>query len=422
MKLSIKISIITLFCCCTIFVANGQPKVKWTNFAGYVTVSNDTLKKYYNRTNWCDGAESKNVLKSGTNGWVAYKINQTNSNRVLGFQSGGSGSCWGTTGWGLYLNSNGRLLEVINTTTMKMLAYYAAGDSIKIERKGNKILYKKNNVQLDSTTVSNNVDLYVDAMFYNYLGAFENVVASFDVLNITSTTPGSRCGTGTDTLGAVASGGTINWYAASTGGTSLGTGASFVTPSISTTTNYYVSTTSDHGYTSTPRVSVTATVNTIPTVTLSASPSTICNGASSTLTAGGATSYSWSGGLGTGNPKTVAPTTTTEYTVTGTDGNGCSNTASITITVNPIPSVTLNAAPSTICNGSSTTLTATGATTYSWSGGLPGSGNTQIVSPTTTTIYTVTGTTSGCSNTASVTLTHIAAKAAILSTKPTKNP
>lgn len=59
--------------------------------------------------------------------------------------------------------------------------------------------------------------------------------------SIVSTVPASRCGTGTVTLQATSSSGTtMKWYTASTGGTSIGTGASFVTPTISTTTNYYV--------------------------------------------------------------------------------------------------------------------------------------------------------------------------------------
>src|ERR1019366_2127799 len=52
---------------------------------------------------------------------------------------------------------------------------------------------------------------------------------------ISNTTSGSRCDAGTVTLGATASAGTINWYAASTGGSSLGTGTSYTTPSISAT-------------------------------------------------------------------------------------------------------------------------------------------------------------------------------------------
>ncbi len=61
---------------------------------------------------------------------------------------------------------------------------------------------------------------------------------------ITGTTPGSVCGSGTVTLGAAASAGTISWYAASTGGTPLATGPSFTTPTLSSTTTYYVDATS----------------------------------------------------------------------------------------------------------------------------------------------------------------------------------
>ncbi len=59
--------------------------------------------------------------------------------------------------------------------------------------------------------------------------------------NILSTTPASRCGTGTVTLGATANvGATVEWYANQTGGTVLATGNTFNTPSISSTTTYYV--------------------------------------------------------------------------------------------------------------------------------------------------------------------------------------
>ncbi len=76
---------------------------------------------------------------------------------------------------------------------------------------------------------------------------------------ITSTTPGSRVGSGTVTLAATASAGTISWYANPTGGGSLGTGNSFTTPVLFNTTTYYVE--SFNGTcTSAPRVAVTATI------------------------------------------------------------------------------------------------------------------------------------------------------------------
>ena len=77
-------------------------------------------------------------------------------------------------------------------------------------------------------------------------------------------------------------------------------------------------------------------VNPLPSVTASANPTPICKGSSSTLTGGGATTYVWSSGLGSGNPKIVSPNSTMTYVVTGTN-LGCSSTASVSVTVNSLP-------------------------------------------------------------------------------------
>ena len=65
-------------------------------------------------------------------------------------------------------------------------------------------------------------------------------VTACDYADITGTTPGSVCGNGSATLAATATGGNLSWYAAATGGTALGTGATFATPVISATTSYWV--------------------------------------------------------------------------------------------------------------------------------------------------------------------------------------
>ena len=58
---------------------------------------------------------------------------------------------------------------------------------------------------------------------------------------ITDTTPASRCGLGTVSLEAVANAGaTIKWYDAASGGSVVGNGSQFLTPSISASTTYYV--------------------------------------------------------------------------------------------------------------------------------------------------------------------------------------
>ncbi|MBE0642174.1 MAG: hypothetical protein IH599_09065, partial [Bacteroidales bacterium] len=170
-----------------------------------------------------------------------------------------------------------------------------------------------------------------------------------------------------------------------------------------TTTTYTVTGTDANGCTGTALVTVT--VNPLPTVSLGASPSVLCSGGSSILTASGASTYAWSGGLGTGSSKTVSPLATTIYTVTGTDANGCTGTAQVTITVNPLPTVGIYADDDILCLGESSNLTASGASTYTWSHGL-GTGSNKTVSPSATTTYAVTGTDiNGCTGTAQISIT-----------------
>jgi hypothetical protein len=142
------------------------------------------------------------------------------------------------------------------------------------------------------------------------------------------------------------------------------------------------------------------TLNCAPQVNLVADPETICNGENSVLTASGADTYEWSHGLGSGNTKTVSPATTTTYTVTGTSGSQ-SSTTSITITVNQIPSLIVSATPNELCLGGSSILNVSGANSYIWSNGL-GSNSTVNVTPSTSTIYSVTGTTNDCSSSATI--------------------
>lgn len=150
--------------------------------------------------------------------------------------------------------------------------------------------------------------------------------------------------------------------------------------------------------------SVTITVNPIPTINLSATPESICSGGSTNLTANGALSYIWDNGLGSGSSHTASPNATTVYTVVGTDVNNCENTAELTVNVSS--EVSLSATSLTICEGESTTLTANGSSAYTWDNGLP-TGSSHIVSPTSTTTYTVNGNQSTCTNTASITITVI---------------
>jgi gliding motility-associated-like protein len=193
-------------------------------------------------------------------------------------------------------------------------------------------------------------------------------------------------------------------------GLSATTGAN-VTATPASTTTYTVSGTGANGCVNTS--TSTVTVNSLPSVTVFPGATAICSGNSAVLTALGASTYTWSPATGlsatTGSSVTANPSATTTYTVTGTDANGCVGTATVTVTVNPLPNVAVNPAATAICVGANTTLTASGAGTYAWSpatGLSATTGANVAANPTTSTTYTVTGTSvAGCINTATTTVT-----------------
>ena len=97
---------------------------------------------------------------------------------------------------------------------------------------------------------------------------------------------GSHCGAGTVSLSATAAAGTVcQWFAAETGGSSLGSGNSFTTPSIASTTNYYVASYNESTGCSSARQMVTATINDNPAAPTAGNTAAVCPGEKGIFTA-----------------------------------------------------------------------------------------------------------------------------------------
>ncbi|HLG34502.1 MAG TPA: PKD domain-containing protein [Bacteroidia bacterium] len=139
---------------------------------------------------------------------------------------------------------------------------------------------------------------------------------------------------------------TYSWSPSTTLSSSTG---SSVTANPSSTTTYTV-TGNLLGCTATAQSTVI--VNPLPVVTVSPN-SSICSGDSVVLTAGGANTYTWSPAnelnIATGAMVVSHASAQITYTVTGTT-NGCSSTAQVTVTVNPLPAVTFSPDNSSGCS------------------------------------------------------------------------
>jgi gliding motility-associated-like protein len=210
-----------------------------------------------------------------------------------------------------------------------------------------------------------------------------------------STTTNVTCYGGVDGLiAASASGGTgIPTYTWLPSGGNLST-ASSLTATVTGTT-YTVMATDSLGC----FAMNSATIKEPPPITITVNDQTICDGFSATLTAtvsggnGSAPSYTWNPGGENTSAITVNPTSTTPYVVS-VENTGCTQIAQATATVNVYPAVTITVTPSdSICNGQQTTLSASASggdgTTFNYVWSTNQSAQSIVVSPGSTTVYSV---------------------------------
>jgi len=189
-------------------------------------------------------------------------------------------------------------------------------------------------------------------------------------------------------------GGTVSWDGGVTNG------VSFAPPAGTTVYTVTSSNPADCSY------EVETMVNPYPEIEAAVSESVSCEGVGIIFTGSGGVSYDWDMGVTDGVAFTPGVGTDT-YTVTGYDDLGCSNTATIDATVNPVPEVSASSSEDEICEGETITITLTGdADSYEWdpadiTPGVPYAPADGVDT------YTVTGTfdATGCFTTDVVTIT-----------------
>lgn len=166
---------------------------------------------------------------------------------------------------------------------------------------------------------------------------------------------------------------------------------------VNGTSNFFVSV--SNGSNCIANSNITIFTTTVTAISITPSAFTVCPNSPVIISAsllGGSSTFTFLPGTYIGNNPTFTPSVETTYTILGTNASGCVQGKTITINVfNDI--LTATAGTNNICIGFGTSLSGSGsATNYTWQpGGLFGS--TVSVTPTSTTIFTVTGVSSnGC--------------------------
>lgn len=333
------------------------------------------------------GASTYTWTNGITNG-VAYTPAATATYVVTGENSCGTS----TAAISISVNPSPTITASVNNPTV------CSGGSVILNGGGGVGTYTWNpSVPNNSPFVPNNTGLYT------VIGAGANSCTSTAVVGVTVlitptvapvVTPTAMCIGGTATLSATGATG-YTW----TPGTLPNAPTVTVSPPIPTT---YTVTRTNGACASTGTVNLI--IYPLPLVNASASPSQICTGTGVNLLVVGPITNTWLPGGFTQSNFTVFPNFSTNYTVTGSNGN-CTLSVVVPVVVSPNPTISITTTTNTICQGDPVTLNvnasgANGPLTYTW---LP-SGNTnnttENLTPPTTTIVSVSATnTLGCTNT-----------------------
>ena len=180
-----------------------------------------------------------------------------------------------------------------------------------------------------------------------------NNCSSSDDINI-DVSGSINISTSADTIACI--GNTVNLSANGGVSYSWSTGANTASTSVVVTSSntYYYVTVSDGGSCSGVD-SILVSYYSNPNVDAGNSI-TICDGDNVVLTATGASQYVWDNGT-TNASNSVNPSSTTTYTVTGTDQNACSASDNVTVSVAGDISLTIMHSPEIVCPGEQVILT-----------------------------------------------------------------
>lgn len=335
---------------------NSNSAYSFNGVGNYIDLGTNFAYTSHSFSAWCkkDGTGNNLLISKLNNGPYDTKNSELSQN---GFTIG-SGTAWQSIGSSNPTPYDGYWCHVVGT-------FDASTNKVKMYFNGYAGSY------VDSAGISGYFDVNGTSVFigarpywsgaggpaFFYKGAIDDVniynrVLSkheVDSLYNPCTMPVSISGTSSICQGNSAtlnaSGGTS--YAWSNGAT---TSSIIVSP---TTLTSYSVTGFDSNYFCYGNGSTTVTINSVTPI-VNAIPSTICEGNSATLNASGGTSYIWYNGATT-TSIVVSPTSLTIYSVTVTDGIGCSQSGNISISVNALPSTpTVMANMSVLASSSST--------------------------------------------------------------------
>ncbi|MEO1053358.1 MAG: DUF6443 domain-containing protein, partial [Bacteroidota bacterium] len=151
--------------------------VVWTDLVG-VQVEGDKMTKVTGSA-WTAGGASINTLPAGEDGWIEASAIELNRGRMIGLSANNPNAHFNTIDYALFFSAAAGVGVYENGTYEGLLESYEKGDRLRIERIGDKIHYKKNDLTFHTSTISSTGTLIADVSFSQNLATLNNIRTSF---------------------------------------------------------------------------------------------------------------------------------------------------------------------------------------------------------------------------------------------------
>jgi RHS repeat-associated protein len=145
-------------------VGTGLP-VTWTNLTG-VTFSAMVLTKTAAGGSWNAGAFSQQSIPANTNGWIEFRSTSNTKGGMVGLSDADGSVNYTGIDFAMYPAATGILYIFEGGVNKATLGAYTANDVFRIERQGQKILYKKNLDVVYTSTIASTSILYGDCSLH----------------------------------------------------------------------------------------------------------------------------------------------------------------------------------------------------------------------------------------------------------------
>ncbi|MBO3700278.1 hypothetical protein [Roseivirga sp. E12] len=168
--------------------SSAQQTLTWMDLV-QVSISGDTITKSSSGTDWTAGAASEERLDYLTDGWIETIVNETNLHRAIGLSEQNIDAGLNTIDFMFLLLANGNIQIRENNTVISQNTPYQTGDTLRIERLGGDILYKKNGTTIYTSTQTSVLPLIVDLSLRDQGASLIKISSSLSFLDPTSQPP-----------------------------------------------------------------------------------------------------------------------------------------------------------------------------------------------------------------------------------------